>query len=309
MPKHIKGESKKSWMKRCVPYVKKHEGLSTKQAIGKCSGMYDSWKKKQYKHLELQEDGVMNETYEKEKYYPFQFESLDGNGEPTEFDYTKFVESATSQKGFNMVIAIGNRFMKGIYISTKEMKAAYKGFNNTLHDLNHMGTGYMAGFFAVVPSDISYIVGWQDGLSYDNATDEVRANVHIEKTAPRYTDWESYINISAKIGRMPNVSMFVYGKIEFIEARKLPKNSRYGANGYKADDLVPCMTNIIPFMVSTVTHGTCDDKKGCGIKQSCNDGSCENDSQGLEEITKSVEEKNKQIAYYKNRLKSLKGER
>lgn len=315
MPKHVKGESKKDWMKRCVPHVIKKEGLSQKQARGKCSGMYDTWKKKQ--HSELQEGGVMNEEHEKGEYYEFKFDSFLGDGESTEFNYAEFVEKATSKKGFNMVIAKGNMFMKGIYISTKEMKAAHKGFNNTLHDLNHMGSGYMASFFSVVPSDISYIVGWQDGLSYDNATDEVRANVHIKKTATRYDDWKTYIDISAEIDRNPNVSMFVCAKLEWVEARKLPKNSRYGANGYRADDLVPCMVEIKPLMVSTVTKGTCDDKKGCGIKHSCENGTCESNKEDKLEATvkievvdleKSIKENKKKIKYFKNRIKGIRGE-
>lgn len=314
MPEHEKGESRKQWMKKCVPYVIKKEGLSLKQARGKCNGMYTEWKKKQRKHSDLShEDDIMEkDEYEKGKYYEFRFDSFLGGGEPTEFNFVEFVEKATSERGFNMVIAKGNMFMKGIYISKDEMKSAHKGFNNTLHDLNHMGSGY-AAFLTVIPSDISYIVGWQDSLSYDDATDEVRANVHIEKTATRYDDWKSYIDISAKIGRNPNVSMFVYAQLEWIEARKLPKNSRYGANGYKADDLVPCMTNIQPFMVSTVTKGACDDKKGCGIKQSCDNGTCKSNNKeklkvDVVDLEKSIKEKEQKLKYFLKRIKSIKGE-
>ena len=70
MPKHEKGESKKDWMKRCVPHLIKKEGLSPKHARGKCNGMYDTWKKKQRKHSELQEDDYMDDgKYEEGKYY------------------------------------------------------------------------------------------------------------------------------------------------------------------------------------------------------------------------------------------------
>lgn len=260
---------------------------------------------------------MQDDKYEKEKYYEFEFDSNDEYGESTTNDYTKFVEKATGKKGFNMVIAKGNMFMKGVYISSKEMKAAYKGFNNTLHDLNHMGSGYMAGFFSVIPPDISYMVGWQDSLSYDDATDEVRANVHIKKTAPRYEDWKNYIDISAEMGRMPNVSMVVYANVEYVEARKLPKGCGYGKAGYKADDLVPCMVNIHPFMVSTVTKGACNDKDGCGINNSCETSDTDTPKTtdeekpkgvNVEEVDKLVEETKKQIEFYKNRIKSLKGE-
>jgi len=313
MPKHKKGESKKDWMKRCVPYVVKKEGLSQKQARGKCNGMYDTWKKKQ--HSELQEVNNMSDEYEKGENYEFRFDSVFGDGKSTEFNYAEFIEKATSPNGYNMVIAKGNMFLKGIYISTKEMKAAHKGFNNTLHDLNHMASGYANGF-SIVPPDISYIVGWQDGLSYDDTTDEVRANVHIEKTAFRYDEWKSYIDVSSKAGRTPNVSMFVFGKIEYIEARKLPKGCGYGRAGYNADDLVPCMASIQPFMVSTVTRGACDDKNGCGIKQSydsvdkpSNEDKIENEAIDQTEVDRSIELNNKRLEYYKKRLNVLKGDK
>lgn len=265
------------------------------------------------------DDKNEKETYRKfnfieEKYYKFESEVFSGYGKSTDFDYTQFVEKATSEKGFKMVIAKGNMFMKGVYISTKEMKMAHKGFNNTLHDLNHMGSGYRAGFFSVVPPDIAYIVGWQDGLSYDNATDEVRAYVHVKETAPKYEDWKNYIDISAEIDRMPNVSMVVYAKIEYIEARKLPKGCGYGRAGYKADDIVPCMVDIRPFMVATVTQGACNDKDGCGIGNSCktndtdtNEATDETkiESKTVKEIDSLEKEKNKQIAFYKNRLKEI----
>ena len=48
MPEHRKNESREEWNKRCIPYVIKKEGLSQKQARGKCNGMYDTWKKKQH---------------------------------------------------------------------------------------------------------------------------------------------------------------------------------------------------------------------------------------------------------------------
>lgn len=311
MPEHRKGESRAAWMKRCVPHVMKKEGLSRKRAVGKCEGMYTSWKKKQKKRnsdLSLEDDIMMENKYEKEKYYEFQFNLPNGNVESPKFDYTEFVEKATGQKGFNMVIAIGNRFMKGVYVSKKELKLAHKGFNNTMHDLNHMGSGYMS-FFSVIPPDISYIVGWQDNLSYDDATDEVRANVHIDKTAVRYDDWKTYINISEKIGRTPNVSMLIYGKIEWVEAKKLPKNSHYGKNGFKADDLVPCMIDIQPFMVSTVTKGACNDKDGCGIKNSCEDGNCNLKNNGEEKKVEVSPEDVRRKAYLEKRLKDLKLEK
>jgi len=268
------------------------------------------------------DDKDEKETYKEfkfdaEAYYKFEFDGSDGYGESPDSDYTEFVEKATSKEGFNMVIAKGNMFMKGVYLSSKEMRMAHKGFNNTLHDLNHMGSGYMISFLQVVPPDIAYIVGWQDDLSYNDATDEVRASVHIREQAPKYNDWKNYIEISEKIGRMPNVSMVVYAKIEYVEARELPKGCGYGKAGYKAGDFVPCMVDIQPFMVATVTQGACNDKDGCGIGNSCkttdtdtHEATDETKENGktVEEVDKLIKEKNEQIKFYKNRIKSLKGE-
>lgn len=40
MPRIRKGESKGDYMRRCIPYVMRREGLKHKEAVGKCSGMY-----------------------------------------------------------------------------------------------------------------------------------------------------------------------------------------------------------------------------------------------------------------------------
>lgn len=43
MPKPKKNESKKAYIARCIEYCVKKEGLTKKQAAGKCYGM---WKNK-----------------------------------------------------------------------------------------------------------------------------------------------------------------------------------------------------------------------------------------------------------------------
>ncbi len=49
MPKVKKGESKSSYMKRCVPEII-NEGKSQKAAVGKCGGMFkDKWGQKKGK--------------------------------------------------------------------------------------------------------------------------------------------------------------------------------------------------------------------------------------------------------------------
>ena len=67
----------------------------------------------------------------------------------------KFVKEDDEEEIHRMTIVIGDRFMNRIFISKEELKKCYKQFNKTLHDMNHKGTGYNAGF-THVPSDLSY---------------------------------------------------------------------------------------------------------------------------------------------------------
>lgn len=208
-----------------------------------------------------------SKEFEEGKYYPFIFDAQEIT-KPEETKDNKsigFVESAISDNGYTMTIAVGNRFMKGIYVSSLELKRITQGFHNTLHDLNHMGSGYQIGF-TIIPSDIAYVVGYQDNPKFDDSTGELKADLHIEKDSPKYNDWKNYINISAKIGRIPNVSMFVYGRVKYVSTKDLPEGTDFKSEGYNENDLIPVMTDVIPYMVSTVFRGTCSDKNGCGIK-------------------------------------------
>jgi len=242
--------------------------------------------------------------YEEGKLYPFKFDcpsvdfAFDADG--------KFM--ASSEKGYNMVVAIGNRFMNGVYVSNKVLKDANKGFNNTPHDMNHMGTGYQAGVFTRVPADISYVVGYQDNLHFDNESGEIRATTHISETAVRYAEWKSYVDICAKMGRTPNVSMFATGKVEYIEARKLPKGSHYGQHGYAAADLVPCMAELNPVAVSTVFTGACSDRDGCGLANTYEDEKYNSNEEDEDEKQLQSLMDAKKRAYMEKRIKDLNGE-
>jgi ribosomal protein L13E len=274
MPAIKKGESRKDYVNRCIPHVMKKEGLDRNAAAGKCNGMYKQHKKKgtQYTVEELKGKeareadarrlGISLEEYDKsisEQSFMFECENVDfffnADGK---FDFA-------NNKGYNLVIMKANSFMRGIYMSRDMVKKIYKGWNNTPHDINHMGTGYQMGF-SVIPSNIEYVVGYQDKLQYDNPSGEVRATVHVDDKSPKYDAWESYVRICESMGRTPNVSMFVKGKLNYLEARNLPKDSHYHSAGYKADDLVPCMDITETVAVSTVFTGACNDKDGCGIK-------------------------------------------
>jgi hypothetical protein len=259
------------------------------------------------KQIEFYEEGM---KIEKGKRYAFIFSSDIGNTKLPD-DNKPIAMQATEGKGYNATIVIGDKFMKGVFVAAEELKKVYRGWNNTLHDLNHMGSGYAAGF-TIIPADVSYHVGHQDGLTYNETTKAVQAKIHIDKDSKRYDEWESYANICNQIKRPINLSMFCYyGEIRWMKARDLPKDSGYRKQGYKADDTVPCMFNILPYMVSTVTRGACDDKDGCGIDNS-NSNLCEDNKYdvGTTEHDETENETNpedaKKRAYLEKRVKQMK---
>lgn len=46
MPRPQKGEAKGHYISRCIRYVTHKEGKPQKEAVGKCYGMYEQYKKK-----------------------------------------------------------------------------------------------------------------------------------------------------------------------------------------------------------------------------------------------------------------------
>lgn len=47
MPTPTKGETRKKFVSRCIPILKKEDPeISNEHAAGKCYGIYDNWKKK-----------------------------------------------------------------------------------------------------------------------------------------------------------------------------------------------------------------------------------------------------------------------
>lgn len=57
MPGVKEGESRKSYVKRCISYVMSKEGIKdASHAAAKCHGIYDQHKKKAYKRYKKQQD-------------------------------------------------------------------------------------------------------------------------------------------------------------------------------------------------------------------------------------------------------------
>lgn len=212
-----------------------------------------------------------------------------------------FEKETDDEEIYRMTIVIGNRFMKNLYIPMQLLAETYHGFEKTPHDLNHQGTGYASGL-AVIPSDVSYVVGYQDNVTFDEKTGEVTASVHIDKNSYRYGEWKSYMNICKKMGRTPNVSMFNQGKIAYVTASQLPENADYKSVGYSRDSMIPVMTEMTPIAVSTVFLGACNDRDGCGIRNSCDNGVC--DTPNDDELPDNPEHEERKD-YLKKRLNEL----
>lgn len=170
----------------------------------------------------------------------------------------------TTQTGTkNMIAIIGDRFMNGGFLPKEVLEKCYKKWDNTLHDINHMGTS--TGFF-LMQSDITYFIGYHSNVKYDKETKEVSMQLNIEPDCEFTAAWEAYVKLCERARRIPNVSVTYYAKRDWITASELPKNVPWKKEGYGKDDLVPILNWIDPVCVSTVLEGRCNDKDGCGLR-------------------------------------------
>lgn len=197
-----------------------------------------------------------------------------------------------------MVAIIGDRFMNGGFFPFSELKKCYKQWENTLHDINHMGTS--TGFF-LLQQDITYFVAFHKNVKLNAASKEVSMDIIPEKSTHYHDAWKGFLALCDKAGMIPNVSVTYYGKRKFIPASDLPKGIDWKKEGYGKDDLVPVLYNVVPVCVSTVFMGRCSDKDGCGIKNidACD---CQKHDNENENFKKAYEE---QIERIKQKLKKL----
>lgn len=200
--------------------------------------------------------------------------------------------SAPKPQGSRHLVAIfGDRFMNGGWIAKEELKKCAKKWNGTLHDINHMGTN--TGFF-LAQSDITYFIGYHTNVKYHEINKSVSMELHIHNATKFASAWEAYVELCDMAGKIPNVSVTYYGMQKFIPTSELPKECNWRAEGYGKDDLVPVLTQIRPVCVSTVLQGRCDDKGGCGIR----DTNSESRDEGKEEkpeLDEAMEKKRQEI--------------
>jgi len=203
------------------------------------------------------------------------------------------------------VAMIGDRFMRGQFFSAVELARSASLWENTLHDINHMGTTFRAGFSA--QSNILYFVGWQDNVQYDHESKSLSMDIHPKLDTHYGKDWNAFIELCDEAGLTPNVSISFLGKVKKIRASSLPEGSNYSAYGYKPDDYVDYIYDVKPQALSTVLQGLCDSKHGCGIatnNSACEEGSCANPP---ETTIKENEENAEKRAYLEKRIKKFGG--
>lgn len=200
---------------------------------------------------------------------------------------TKDEKQMGSQK--RAVALIGDRFYQGKFLSAEELQKAYKQWEGTLHDINHMGTHYPTGF--TVTPNILYFVGYNTNVTYDKESKAVSMDVNIVDTTHLASAWRGYVQLCEESGQTPNVSVAFLAKVKTVRASDLPKGVDYEAQGYGAKDDVMYIHDIKPQALSTVLKGACDDQQGCGINHECTTDKCtcsESSEEDTEEETVSI---------------------
>lgn len=211
-------------------------------------------------------------------------------------DEKNFEETDTEYVVHGAVLIIGDRFMNGEFVPARLVKNAYQQLNGSLHDINHMGMNYVMGYLPT--QNMEYVVGYHDNAQYDEKSKAVSLDIHIYKDASKASVWKSYYDICQMAQRMPNLSAFGYKKISIIQAKDLPDGVDCAIYGLKPDQQIRCMSYMMFTAASTVVHGACNEKDGCGIplKSECTDDSCMKDDhevQKTKELIKKVEQLNK----------------
>lgn len=306
MPSIKEGESEKDYVSRCTPIVMKEKGIDSKEAAARCHGMYKQNKKKgtQYDKEEYEEFTLeipLTEYQKEEKKIELSTTSNDVKEltDPKEIEEAdnKRLEMEKSQSESNMItqhaVALkGNEFYKDCYLPASELEKAHKGWEGTLHDINHMGTTHLMGLGA--SSDIRFFVGYQDNVKYNPETKQVAMDIHVDENTQYGKTWKSYVNLCKKAGRVANVSVTFLAKRGTAKAKEIVHS--YEDLGYKGDETITYIKDIRPVALSTVLKGACSDDKGCGI------GKCP--VQNSEESV-TPEENNKQDEDYEKERKKL----
>jgi hypothetical protein len=279
MPSIKEGESEKDYVSRCIPIRMKEKGESSEKAAAACHGMYRQHKKKGTQYTESNKEEYIQFTldcplveYKSEKKIELKDDKcicIKELTDPKEIEEAEkkreeFLKNQKTEMINQTAIALkGDEFYKECYLPASELEKAYKGWEGTLHDINHMGTTHLMGLG--VTSDIRYFVGYQDNVKYDPETKKVAMDIHVDEQTQYGKTWKAYVNLCKKAGRVANVSVTFLAKRGTAKAKDIVYN--YNELGFKGEETVTYIKDIKPVALSTVLKGACSDDKGCGIGQ------------------------------------------
>jgi hypothetical protein len=309
MPKIEKGESEEDYVKRCIP-IRIAEGNSPEQAAAACHGMYKEHKEK----------GTQYTSKQMEFNFTFNLQLLNENQIlNTDKPQSDVVKETDDWITIRATAVIGNRMMNGYFMPYAELKKSLEAWNGTLHDFSHLGTSYPDNAPPFKRENLDYIIGYQDNANANDLTKEITMDVNIYKKSVKYQAWKSFIEISKKAKIRPNVSVAITATPKAMGVGQLTKEDMMDY-GFKGDENIIALTDIIPKALTTCIKGACDDKRGCGlaynntvIEQTCeSDKNCncgnEKTSDGVA-IEKMSEADTKKLAELKKLIEQLKEEK
>lgn len=183
---------------------------------------------------------------------------------------------------------VGDKFYKGDFMSATAIENSVAEWAGTLHDINHMGTTRITPM-GITGGDIRYFVGWQDNITYNAETKTLEMDIHIDTSTLYGKATKGYIDLCAKAGKIPNVSISFLGATKTARVNTLPVDFKsYGLTG---EETVNVIHTIKPRALSTVLEGACSDKQGCGISIKQNKKFEKEKQKLIDELKKLDEEK------------------
>lgn len=220
---------------------------------------------------------------------PFVYQNMNAKAEG-------FSESEDEYLVKGVVLMKGDIFYQGDFVPWTVIKAAADNAEDVqMHDVNHQGTGYPMPNGQMVPSDIGYVVGYQDNIHVNEEEKSLLVDIHILKESPMANSWKSYYDVCSKAGRMPNVSAFGFKRMTLMKASQMPVD--YKAFGLQGNATITALTYMDLVAGSTVYRGACNEKDGCGMPIKA----CEDQHMDLPDTH------DERVVYLRERIKKLGG--
>lgn len=330
MPEVKKGQTKSEYISYCISWIKENEpdkkDWSTGRLYKHCEGLWNSAKSTSREKADAKTMEKLSAQFKNLGYKPIAFTS-DNIGIVTFNDGTISMSEMTEEfesdgetvryyDVVDAVVAVGDRFYGTLYVSSDVLRMSAHLWNSTYNDLSHFGTMYPAGMSST--ENLEFITGYNSDAVFDDDINAVRVKMHISHNSPKYSVWKSFMDVTKDAKRIPNVSIFGFYKAKAMKKDKLPVGVVV-PDGALHGNYVIAMSDIIPFAISTVLKGKCDDVAGCGIStgfasenDACIDGTCDtNISDNKPELPEDDENSNdkeneERINYLRERIKELK---